>query len=172
MTFLPDNYEAPKAWNGSYTKFIKWQNKIRVLSSAITGRVVRTDDGDKRTPNRAKDKAKLPVTKDDPKHFWAFVVYNYNTEAIEVCEITQKSIQDAVLALAHDEDWGDPQEYDIKITRTGEWLDTKYSVSPSPKSEVSKDIAKLYKETPINLDALYEGENPFDTNDVINDLPF
>lgn len=38
-----------------------------------------------------------------------------------------------IAAFAADADYGDPQNYNIKITRTGTGLDTEYNVVPSPK---------------------------------------
>ena len=38
-----------------------------------------------------------------------------------------------VAAFGADADYGDPQNYNIKITRTGTGLDTEYNVVPSPK---------------------------------------
>ena len=38
-----------------------------------------------------------------------------------------------VAAFGADDDYGDPQNYNIKITRTGTGLDTEYNVVPSPK---------------------------------------
>lgn len=38
------------------------------------------------------------------------------------------------------EDWGDPKGFDITIKRTGEMLETRYSVTPAPKSiELTKE---------------------------------
>src|SRR5690606_28147867 len=71
---------------------------------------------------------------------YAWPVYDH--EAGEV-KILQKGAQvmTALDALVQDDDWGDPVAYDIKLTHSGAGMDTKYSVSPSPKSqEVPTDI--------------------------------
>jgi hypothetical protein len=64
------------------------------------------------------------------KHFWAFVVWNFQTEKIEVLETTQVTIQTAMQSLIQNEDWGDPREYSITVNRTGEKMETKYPVLP------------------------------------------
>ncbi len=39
--------------------------------------------------------------------------------------------------LFDNEDWGEPQGYDITVTREGEKLETKYSVQPSLHKELT-----------------------------------
>ena len=54
------------------------------------------------------------------KFFWALPVYvHYEDEGLKVWEITQKTIRDQITALAADEDFGNPNHYDIKVSRTG-----------------------------------------------------
>lgn len=50
-------------------------------------------------------------------------------------------------------------------TRTGESLTTEYSVQASPHSEVPESVKKAYKEKKINLEALFDGANPFDATE-------
>ena len=81
----------------------------------------------------------------------------------------------SIVALTKDPEWGSPFHYNIKVDKQGEKLDTKYSVIASPPSELTEEIIAMYKQTPVNLDALYEGEDPFDTelpNPPLQDLPF
>jgi hypothetical protein len=114
------------------------------------------------------------------KHFWAFAVWNYDTESVELLEVTQATIQSAILSLVKDEDWGDPKQYDIKINRTGDGFETKYTVTPRPKKDTPKEALEAYKETPINLEALFTGDNPFGSAKVeeavdeiaAEDIPF
>ena len=42
--------------------------------------------------------------------------------------------------------WGKPYGYDIKINRTGEGLETEYTVSPKPKTELSDEQKKAQTE--------------------------
>lgn len=75
------------------------------------------------------------------KYSWP--VYNHDEEKVQVFQ-GGATIYNALNALVQDEDWGDPVEYDIKVSRTGKGTDTKYSVSPSPKSkEVPDDIEQI-----------------------------
>jgi hypothetical protein len=95
------------------------------------------------------------------KHFWAFVVYNYDAKQIQILEVTQKSIMNGIKALVDNVKWGDPKRYDITITRTGEKLNTEYSVQPNPHEPLADDIKDLYEHTSVNLEALFDGADPF-----------
>ena len=47
-----------------------------------------------------------------------------------------------------DEDYGDPRDYDIKITKVGAGRDTRYTVMPSPKkSKISAAEEELVANT-------------------------
>ena len=88
------------------------------------------------------------------------MVYNYDEERIQVMEITQKSLKEQLLVLARDEDFGDPKEYDIKITRSGEKLDTTYNIIALGKAEFTNQKA-IEEAQAVNLEALYDGNDPF-----------
>jgi hypothetical protein len=53
------------------------------------------------------------------------------------------------------DDWSDPREYSINVNRTGEKVETKYSVLPSPAKPIPANILQAFKEKPINLEALF-----------------
>jgi hypothetical protein len=58
-------------------------------------------------------------------------------------------------------DWGDPREYDITITRKGSDLDTEHTVLPGKQTPVNPVTKTMFDKAKINLDALYEGGDPF-----------
>jgi hypothetical protein len=168
MDFLPKNYELPVKPSG-YMKFEKGDSRFRVLGSAITGYEFWTDTAEGgRKPLRFKmdqkfTEADLQGAKlEEGKHFWAFPVWNYATESVQILELTQSTIHRAITALVKNDKWGDPKEYDIVVTKTGEKLDTEYQVTPNPKEALPEHIKALYKDTYINLEALYAGGNPFE----------
>jgi len=170
MTFLPDNYEIPDATNG-YMKFRQGDNPFRVLSSAIVGSESWIEEGDKRKPLRWKMGTDMSVEKigTDPKHFWAFVVWNFNEKKVQILEITQKGIMRAIQALVKNPKWGDPKAYNIVVTRAGEGMETEYTVQPEPKEELDEGILKFYEDLNINLEALFAGEDPFKSNEFLTD---
>ena len=71
-------------------------------------------------------------------------------------------------------DWGDPRDYDITITKTGQKLDTEYTVMPSPKKELAIEAQTTYGKTPVRLAALFENGDPFSPLDVVQEgeVPF
>jgi hypothetical protein len=98
----------------------------------------------------------------DPKHFWAMIVYNYDTKSIQIWQPTQKTILTALQQLVENDDWGDPRGYNITINRSGDGLETEYAVQPSPHTELAPAIVQAYRDKKIHLGALYSGGNPFD----------
>lgn len=75
-------------------------------------------------------------------------------------EIPQATIQESIVALNNDEDWGNPREYNIKITKTGEKMETEYTVIPARPQPLSAQIAQAVAEKPVELLALYFNANP------------
>lgn len=181
MSFLPENYEVPDSGSG-YMKFRVGANKFRVLSSAIVGYETWVEEDGKRKPKRYPAGVSIPVEEigDEPKHFWAFVVWNYDDKKVQILHIIQKSVMKAMRALEVDEDWGDPKQYDLVVTRQGTTKeDTEYQTQPKPKSELDKGIVKFYEDLDINLEALFSGGDPFkdlltaeDEKNIEDDIPF
>jgi hypothetical protein len=169
-TWLPGDYQKP-ASNSRYLKLQQGDNKIRILTKPITGWLdwQAKPDGSK-TPVRTHDKQPAISVSQQPKHFWSFAVWDYLEKNIKVMEITQSTIQDAILTLHQSADWGNPTEYDITIKKTGEKMDTKYFVSPTPPRPLSPEISEALAKEKINLEALYENGDPFE-NQAQNQEP-
>jgi hypothetical protein len=123
---------------------------------------VRMDDQDGIAELRAKVNQNGKPEDRKISHFWAVSIFNAETEEIQVWQIRQATIQEALLNLARDEDWGDCREYWLKLTKSGEGMDTKYSVVPAKKAPLSETVAQLVEKTPVNLDALFSGGDPFE----------
>ena len=170
--FLADDYKIPTTSN--YFRFQEGDNSFRVLSSAIVGweywskdnKPVRNKETWSTVPDDIKDDS-------DINHFWAFVVYNYNEERVQILELTQKGIMKYIRGLTKNKAWGDPKGYDIVVNREGSGFDTKYTSTANPPTVVDKKIKDKYELMSINLEALYEGEDPFksseDTEEEIED---
>ena len=47
-------------------------------------------------------------------------------------------------------------EYDISITRTGESMETKYSVVPKPKKDITPEQGEIIDGATLNLEALFD----------------
>lgn len=167
--FLPQEYEIPQS-GGNFMKLQDGENKIRILSKPIVGWL----DWKDKQPYRftMKNRPEKPLDKNPIKHFWAFIVWNYNAQAIQILEITQQTIQTAIANLSKDEEWGAPFEYDIKINKKGKDLQTEYSVTPSPKKPVPDEIQKAALDKPCYLDALFAGSDPWTVTDKQTELAF
>lgn len=172
MTFLPPSYTVPSGAGGNYFKLQQGKNKVRILTSPITGWCYWVvDEAGKARPMRVPELlADMPPNiridekgkPEDPKHFWAMAVWNFSTGTLQVWEVTQKTIQRSLVAIAMDEDWGDPRNCNLTIDRSGEGLDTTYSVLPSPikNSDPNEKIEQALVSNPVQLERLYEGGNP------------
>jgi len=163
MTFLPDNYQPPAASGGNYTKLAQGKTTIRILGDAIIGYLGWGEEAGKRKPYRSKDLPPAGTFEEKAKHFWAFPVWNHSANSMQILEITQKGIQGALVELYRDDSWGDPQRYDIVITREGENLETSYTVMPKMPSELSGAALAIINDAlpKLNIEALYTGDDPF-----------
>lgn len=163
MEFLPDDYKAPNM-SDNYMKFLDGENKFRILSKPIIG----WEDWKDNKPIRygLKDKPAKPNDSQKPiRHFWAFVVWNYNEEKIQILQITQASIRSSIECFVKDKDFGSPYFYDLKVYRKGEGMNTEYTVMPLGKSPISAGIKHAFDEKPCNLDALMVNADPFVVTD-------
>ena len=77
-------------------------------------------------------------------------------------ELTQAGLKEKIIELAKDEDWGDPRKYDIRIIRNGEGIETSYVLTPKPHKKRSDEINEAVAGMKVNLNALYEGGDPFE----------
>lgn len=161
MSWLPDNFNEPQA--GSYFKPLKGkQNRVRIISDKpLLGHVQWTEDN---KPVRWKLHDTRPEADfradTKPKLFIACAVWNYEERAVQVWEITQRSLQESLHLLTKDKDFGPPINYDLKITRKGDGLETTYSMVPMP-GDMNDDVENAIAELRVNLEALLHGEDPF-----------
>jgi len=172
--FTPDKFAESQV--GNYMKFEDGQNRIRILEKPITGYVYWEDaEGNLVPKNEMAGKGGKPVRvkswegltnaqRGAMKGFAAMVVWNYQAERIQILEVKQVGIMNALEALSLSKSWGDVTTFDIVITKTRTGInptDVEYSVMPEPKEPISKEIKKAYKEANIDLKALYRGADPF-----------
>jgi hypothetical protein len=122
--FLPEGYQTPEV-PSNFMTLEEGQNSFRVLSSAIIGYKWWTENGEEgRHPVRVRTADEIPnavrQATDDrqkAKHFWAFTVFNYKTQTIQILEVKQKTIMRAIEALLKNPKWSNPKNYDLIIER-------------------------------------------------------
>src|SRR4051794_15674000 len=115
-TFLPDGYETPET-PSNYMELSEGLNSLRVLSPAVVGYEWWTEDTDgQRKPVRVHTEAEVPEEyqntadrRQRARHFWAFVVYNYDVKAVQLLIVRQQTIMGAMEALIRNPKWGDPR---------------------------------------------------------------
>lgn len=162
MSFLPINYESPKT--NHYMKLKNGENKFRILSKPVLGWEDWTPEK-KPVRYRYSQKAPRAIVESRPvKHFWSFIVWNYEEGRIQILHLTQATVRDALMSLSLDKDWGEPFFYDIKIVKTGEETKTKYVVSPLPHKPISANIKQAFADNRCCLEALFDNANPFEPN--------
>ena len=169
MGVLPKDYKEPDTSN--YMKFSQGDNTFRILSNVIVGMEYWKTTKEGRKPIRKRPDEDIQISDleidektgelDMPKHFWAMVVWNYNSERVQILEITQATIRKPLIALERNEKWGDLGEFDITVTKEGDGLETSYQVTPNPKELINEKIVKRYESMKIDLEALYRGDDPF-----------
>ena len=165
MAFFQPDYTPSAAGNGNYTKTQPGANRLRILPVApLQGWLYwNTDKKCLRFPLGQKPSSTPGIQDGETlKEFLACAVYNYDTKAIEVWEITQKQIINALYAYAQHDDYGDPANYGLTVTKTGSGKETKYSVVAGVPKPLPAEIQQLADETPLNLRALLDGGSPFD----------
>lgn len=145
--------------------WIDWKTEMVEVEDKETGKLVTKE---KKTPIRTTpDNKRPPINpKVEPKKFWSYPIWNYQTARVEIWEIQQISINDRIEALAKDQDFGIPTAYDIKVTKIikplpGDKKKVEYVVNALFPKELPNDIVQAIKATPYRLEALYEGKDPF-----------
>jgi hypothetical protein len=172
--FLPEGYKVPV--NSNYMKFAEGENTFRVLSPAVVGyeywnsknEPVRSLKGFNGLPEDIRYEEDKKTGESKPsriKHFWAFAVWNVDAGKVQLLQISQQGVMDAIKALVDNKKWGNPTGYDITVTRSGSGFDTEYQTMPNPHSPVPVEAAEAYKSMPINLQALFNGGDPFARTD-------
>lgn len=190
---LPSNFK-PKQGESKYTMTGLQSGetvKIRVLSDFIVGNQVWSGDGENRKPLRKPENESVPLSMvgvdkwGNPERIRQFIaakVWNYETNQVEIFETTKATIIAEIFKYEQDEDYGDSKQYDLKISKSGQGMDTKYSVIASPPKPLDKTIAQQAQSVAVNLNNLFAGTDPFaaesdenepvDSEDLANQVPF
>lgn len=127
------------------------------------------DKGDGQLPEVPKN-IKLKTwnaTDNGFKLYWSVVVFNYDTNTVQIWDMYQKVFKDSLFAIASSRTKNDWTKFDIEIIKKGEKTESKYTLLTGENQELSDEIKKIITETPVNLKAMETGEDPF----AISDLP-
>ena len=113
---LEATYSVPSAGESSFMKFVKGENRFRILDKP---------------------------TGEKPKHFWQLPVYS--ASSVKVLDITQSTVQKQLTELDRNSEWGNLRDYDVIVTKNGDGMDTTYTVTPCPKAPLNKEAEKMFK---------------------------
>ena len=164
-SFLPSNYVAPAS--GGFTKLEIGDNTYRIVTNPVFMWVAWDNKVVTRYPyflnGAPSPKPVVAAGEGNSVNFtWAVGAYNYKTKNVEVLEISQKGLQQALEGYAKQQAWGHPSRYDIIINKSGTGLETKYSLRVNPPLPVTPEVSVAITETPIDLNQLLvNGGNPF-----------
>lgn len=149
-------------------------HRFRFMAPGITGYLGWLEDGGRTKPVRwhvLPEKLPANIQKDEktgkvmpPRRFIAGLVWDYDREMLAIMELTQKGIIKEILSIMADDDFGDPQEFDIKISKEGTGLQTKYSVKGGPLRDAPAAALAALEDPEFfcNIDNLFSGIDPFD----------
>lgn len=162
MSFIPDTINETTA--GGYFKPVKGKpNKVRIISDKpVVGWVQWTAEG---RPARFVNLADKPDVEyqegTKPKRFLAMAVYSYELGQVQVWEMTQKTMIEQLNSISTDSDFGHPNNYDLKVNRTGEGLDTSYTLIPVV-TDLQPEVMEAMQDPGVDLHKLFLGEDPFE----------
>lgn len=141
-----------------YFKCREGVNVIRILSDPLEGWQVWESGRVSRFP--IENKPDVPNA-DSCQPFCNYIIWNYALHAIQVFNVTQATLYKPFAEFSDDPDWGRLDQYDLKIKKTGDGLQTKYVVTPSPKSPLTEEIKQAFYNTPCWLPATFQNDDPF-----------
>lgn len=161
--FLPDGYELPQSI-GNYVKLTQGVTRLRILAKPVIWWLDWKEENWKKKALHYKPDNKPIVAEDKNwlKEFRSIPVWNYELWRIQIWEITQNSIKKSIFELKSDEDYKDIFSYDLKVTKTGEKMETKYSILPGKATPLEKHIWEAYFTSAPNLEKIFLGKDPFE----------
>ncbi|MDQ0923307.1 hypothetical protein QF038_001815 [Pseudarthrobacter sp. W1I19] len=96
---------------------------------------------------------------------YAWVIWNFTEEMAQVWQASVTSFK-AVQALAVNEEWGDPTQYNINITREGTGKETTYAITPSPNRN---PLTVEQSDAAANLDLFEVVENAIPLSQLVDE---
>lgn len=167
--FFPDAVNVEST--SRYTRLAQGKTKLRMLGAPIFFQETWTTDGaGKRVPARFPLGAVVAPEQLGPdglRTCIAVKVYNYNDGAIQIWQVSQKTILKSIKEYSQNAAFGSPLKYDLEISKMGQAMTTKYSVIANPPSVVNDAVAELDKTTPVDLMKLLANADPFKPDEFV-----
>lgn len=171
---IPQGTKIPV--NSSFSKLQEGANKFRILSPIEIGWEGWKDNKPFRHRGALCQIKPEQVDlnqngKPNINYIWVMSAYDYQTKAVKVLELTQKTIMQALQALEENEDWGDLMKYDITITKGKNGDKTTYTTMPSPVKPLAPEIVQLYKDSKETLDKTINEMFDMEVEQIDEDQP-
>ena len=167
MGLLEQSYEVPSGGESRFMRFEPGENRFRILDTPNMGYQYFEDN----KCIKVAEKNQAADGTEDLKHFWDVPVLSNGR--IMILTITQKTIQNALASLDASKEWGNLNDYDVIVTKSGQSLDTKYQTTPCPKAPISKEEKDAYADFGKDYDWKdVFGGNGEKSDDSDDDLPF
>jgi hypothetical protein len=126
------------------------------------------DNGDGQLPTIPDNIQLKKWSATDPgfKLYWSVVVYNHDTELVQVWDISQKIFKDFLFSIASGKIRTDWSKFDIQVSKKGEKTQTAYNILTGDTEELSNEAKKIIAETKVNLKAMETNNDPFEIKDL------
>ena len=183
--FIPANYKPPSTTGGWLKPEAGETHKIRIMGtmSKPAEGVICWEGWKDKKPMRQPyttdgfDKVQGYDADSKPKHAWIFQIYHYETETAMIWNVPQRGLQDELRAYTLDTDWGDPRMYDLKLSREGTMLETKWRlVTGNNKSQPTLSMYETMAQAKIDVSQVFAkdgfGHNPFGALGIGDTIPF
>ncbi len=132
------NYKQPS----DFMKFELGENKIRIVSTGVIGfqHVMKTANRFINLGICSEDDTCENCQKGyEPKRVWKWIILDHADNRVKILD-AGPMLGNQICEIASVE--GDPQEYDILITRIGEKLRTEYVASKGSTERLSEEVQK------------------------------
>lgn len=145
------------------SKLPKGDTRIRIVGTPIAGWEYWENKKPLRfSPDQGEPKREEPIDNmNKTKSLWWVYIWDYTQQDLFILSIEQASVKAGLKALYNDPEWGDYEKYDVKINKTGEGKDTKYTVTPCVPKDLTPEIKTALENHPVRLEALYSGKDPW-----------
>ena len=154
-----DSYVVPSGGGGNFLKTEAGDNRIRLCSKPLELKLHESGQGSGYKAALCKgDKCELCGKGVKTKYKYAYIVLNRKDGKPYVYE-APLSVFKQIIAFATDPEYGDPEQYDLTIKRSGEGLETNYMVIASPKKvALTDEELETLGQSGISLETAYAGK--------------
>lgn len=132
-----DEVKELRGKGNDYLKLNNGVNKLRLASKPIIVNLywLKIDGKNQKVVCLDNDCPLCTQGEKPQRKFAAYVFERDNDEKDGVLQIVEfgQTVADGIKTLATDADYGNPLQYDLKISKSGSGLKTEYAVTASPK---------------------------------------